>query len=518
MFRIYPAVLILLCSSAAFGQITTAQYDNARTGANTREMVLTPANVNSQTFGKVGTLRVDGDVYAQPLYLPNVGKADAKRNLLFVATEHDSVYAFDADLKSETPIWHRQLIDEARGITTVRDRDVECPFIRPEIGITGTPVIDAKTGTLYVLARSKEHDQFVQKLHALDVATGNEKFGGPIKIETSVIGATRLGQGNVIFDALRENQRAALLLSDGKVYIAWASSCDVGPYYGWVMAYDAKTLKQAGVFNAAPDNGDTGIWQSDAGPAADEHGNVYVVTGNGRFNAAQGGRDYGDTVIKLNFSQGTPKVVDYFTPFNQVTLDREDLDLGSQGPVLLPATRGSTTKAIAVSGKGNGIYVIDQEHMGHFNNDNNSNAIQVLKDTGGCFGAAAYWNQHLFIFCSNEVLKDYRWQNGKLSEKPVAQGPDKFIDPGAVPTVSSNGVKDGIVWVIETKGWRSPDRPSVLRAYDAANVSRELYNSNTARDMAGKTLRFAIPAVMNGRVYIGSKGQVDVYGLLAAKQ
>lgn len=241
------------------------------------------------------------------------------------------------------------------------------------------------------------------------------------------------------------------------------------------------------------------------------------MTGNGKFNVASGGRDYGDSVIKLNFSEGTAKVVDYFTPFNQITLDLHDLDLGSQGPVLLPATRGSTTQALVLGGKGPGVYVIDPQHMGHFNDNNNSHALQVLKDIGGCFGAAAYWNQHVFIFCSNDVLKDYKWENGKLSEQPIAKGTTKFIDPGAVPTVSANGTKDGIVWVVQTKGWRSPDTPSILRAYDAANVARELYNSKSERDMAGNALRFAIPTVMNGRVYIGSKGQVDVYGLLAAK-
>lgn len=270
MLRPFSALLALLCSCAAFAQLTTAQYDNARTGANTHETILTPENVNRESFGKVGTLKVDGDVYAQPLYLPNVGKAGAKRNLLFVATEHDSVYAFDADLKTTDPIWHRYFIDESKGIVTVRDRDVSCPFIRPEVGITSTPVIDRSTGTLFVLARTNENGALMQKLHALDVATGAEKFGGPAQIKASIAGHVEGRAGNVIFDNERENQRAALLLSAGKVYIAWASSCDVGPYNGWVMAYDAHTLEQVGVFNASPDAGDSGIWQSDAGPASDD--------------------------------------------------------------------------------------------------------------------------------------------------------------------------------------------------------------------------------------------------------
>jgi len=509
---------LLLVGGSGFAQITTAQYDNARTGANLHETVLTPANVNKDSFGKVGTLKVDGDVYAQPLYLPNVKTNAGRENLLYVATEHDSVYAFDADLKQDAPVWHRRLIDEKSSARTLRDREVSCPFISPEIGITSTPAIDSASGTIYVLARSFEGSSAIQRLHALDVATGVEKFGGPVKIEASVTGKTRGGSGPIVFDGLRENQRAALLLVDGKVYITWASSCDVGPYYGWVMAYDAKTLKQAGVFNAAPDNGDTGIWQGDAGPAADEQGNVYVVTGNGEFNASSGGRDYGDTVLKLAFRNGAITVADYFTPSNQATLNLHDLDLGSQGPVLLPATKGSKTRAVILGGKGDGVYLLNADNLGKFQRDtNNANALQVLKNIGGCFGAAAYWNQHVYLFCSDEVLKAYSWSNGKLSAEPIGAGTTKFIDPGAVPTVSANDTRDGIVWVVETKGWRSPDKPSVLYAYDANHVARELYNSKSPRDAAGKTLRFAIPTVMNGRVYIGSKGQVDVYGLLAAK-
>jgi hypothetical protein len=311
--------------------VLTSQNDNARTGANPRETTLTPANLNSRQFGKVLSLRVDGDVYAEPLYVPNVPiPGTGRRNVVYVAAEHDSVYAFDADGRTAEPLWHVSFLNSRSGIGTVPATDLSCPFIEPEIGITPTPVIDLNTGTLYVLARTKENrglfkeSAFVHRLHALAITTGAEKFRGPVTI----------GPGG--FNPLKELPRAALLLAGGQVYMTWASSCDEGPYHGWLIAYDAHTLHQTAAFNTSPDESQSGIWQSDMGPAGDESGAVYVATGNGKFDAASGCSDYGDSLLKLEFQGGALTARDFFTPPDEKRLDANDLDLGSGGPVLLP--------------------------------------------------------------------------------------------------------------------------------------------------------------------------------------
>ncbi len=520
-------ILSLAVIVSAAGQVTTSQYDNARTGANLNETTLTPQNVNARQFGKLFSLRVDGDIYAQALYLAGVeipGKG--KHNVVFVATEHDSVYAFDADGQPSTPLWQTSFVNSGTGVSTVPAMAVNCPFIRPEIGITPTPVIDRETGTLYVLARTKESQgvphgsRYVQRLHALAITTGAEKFGGPVEIKASVKGKGAGGSGDQVdFDPLRELPRASLLLANGQVYLTWASSCDVAPYHGWVMAYDAHTLAQTAVFNTSPDAEESGIWQSDTGPAADKDGNVFLATGNGRFDVADSaGRDYGDSVLKLALDKGNLVVRDFFTPFNQKELNADDNDIGSGGPLLLPDQRGPHPHLLMVGGKGGVLYVIDRDRMGHYHSGNDSHAVQVLRISDGIYSAPAYWNQHVYIFAANDVLKDFAVQGGQLSARPVAQATAKFIDPGATPTISANGSRHGIVWVLESKGWRSPDRNAVLFAFDAANVAHELYDSeeNSARDRAGLCLRFNIPTVANGRVYVGAKGEVDVYGLLPA--
>jgi hypothetical protein len=519
-------LIYVLAPGAARSQVLTSQYDNARTGANLYESILTPQNVNSAQFGKVFSFDVEGDVYAQPLYVANVeipGKG--KHNLVFVATEHDSVYAFDADGKSTEPLWRVSLLDAAKGIQPVAAFDVQCPFIRPEIGITSTPVIDLPTGTLYLLARTKERGaggstRFVQKLHALAITTGAEKFGGPVEIGAQAKGEKLLGiKGQVEFDPLRENQRAALLLTAGKVVITWASSCDERPYFGWVMAYDAHTLAQVGVANLSPDAGESGIWQGDAGPAADSDGNIYVITGNGRFTAAWGGLDYGDSVVKLGFTAKGLEVRDYFTPFNQERLNDTDGDFGSGAPLLLPDQPGQHPHLVLAAGKAGIIYELDRENLGKFKAADDSHAVQSVKAGVDSFGAPAYWNGHVYYFLSGDVLRDYRLQNGRLSTEPAAKSSTKFTDPGATPTVSANGTKNGIVWVLSSKTWNGSDLNAGLYAYDAEDVSRELYDSkesqNRERDKAGLALRFAIPTVVNGRVYFGTKNHVEVYGLLA---
>jgi hypothetical protein len=513
---------VLLAPFLIHAQVTTSQYDNARTGANLNETVLTPQNVNVARFGKLFSLKADGDIYAQPLYLPGVeipGKG--KHNVVFVATEHDSVYAFDADGQPSTPLWQVNFLNKDAGVTAVPDRDVRCPFIRPEIGITPTPVIDISTGTLYVLARTKESARYVQRLHALAITTGAEKFGGPVEIKASVKGRGAGGSnGQIEFDPLRELPRAGLLLVKGNVYLTWASSCDVAPYHGWVIAYDAHTLSQTAVLNTSPDAEESGIWQSDTAPAADADGNVFVATGNGKFDvAAAGGRDYGDTVLKLSLSGGNLVLRDFFTPYNQQELNAQDADLGSGGPLLLPDQPGPHPHLLLVGGKAGALYVIDRDHMGKWQPGSDSNAVQVLSIAEGIYSAPAYWNGHVYVFAAHSVLKDYALERGQLSAQPVARGTTQFIDPGATPTISANGSRNGIVWVLRSKGWRSPDTPAVLYAYDAANVAHELYNSeqNSTRDRAGLCLRFNIPTVVNGKVFVGAKSEVDVYGLLPAR-
>jgi hypothetical protein len=505
--------------------IAAAQYDNARTGANLLETILTPQNVNAAQFGHIASFIIEGDVYAQPLYIPYIeipGKGT--HNVLFVATERDNVYAFDADASSTDPLWQVSFLDAAKNITTLSSRDVQCPFIQPEIGITSTPVIDLPSKTIYLLARTKETRNgnaiFRQKLHALDLATGAEKLGGPVTIQASYQGEKSLfSKGLIEFDPLRENQRAALLLAKGNVFIAWASSCDVGPYYGWVMSYDVRTLKQTGVLNLSPTGKESGIWQADAGPAADAAGNVYLITGNGKFTAASGGRDYGDSVVKIALTPNGLAVRDYFTPADQEHLNDTDGDFGSGGPILLPDQPEPHPHLLLAAGKASKIYELDRDNLGHFHPSVDSNAVQVVPAGAQSFGAPAYWNGHVFYFLMNDYLRDYALQNGRLSAQAVARSSTNINDPGT-PAISANGNKNGIVWILSTKVWDGPDRPAVLFAYDAANVSHELYNTtqNPNRDRAGRALRFTIPTVANGRVYVPTKRTIEVYGLLGAKK
>jgi hypothetical protein len=492
-FSVIGAILFLGLMNACSAQVTTSQVDNARSGAYLKETVLTPRNVNAQQFGKLFSLTVDGDIYAQPLFVPGVevpGKG--KHDIIYIATEHDSVYAFDAYGNPSTPLWQVSFLTD--GADTLADRDVECPFIRPEVGITSTPAIDLKTGTLYVLARTKKGHllsagEYHQQLHALAITNGVEKFGGPVEIQASVAGkGDGSKSGNVAFDPLRENPRAALLLSKGSVYLAWGSSCDVGPYHGWVMAYDAQTLKQKAVLNDSPDADDGGFWASDTGIAADKDGNVYAATGNGRFDGARGGRDYGDSLLKLRLDGSGLRIGDYFTPFNADKLNEEDNDLGSGGPMLLPDQPGPHPHLAVVGGKAPLLYLIDRDRMGHFQPDNNNHAVQTIPMRGGIFGSTAYWNQNVYVLSDADVLRDYGLDNGKLVYK--GSGTFSLRDHAATPSISANGDRDGIVWVLSSKGWNSADRTAVLHAADASNVAHELYNSeqNSGRDRAGLAL------------------------------
>jgi hypothetical protein len=518
-----PLYLLLLLGARLLCQVTTSQYDDARTGANLTETILTPRNVNSRQFGKLFAFPVDGDVYAQPLYLPGLDiPGKGKHDVVFIATEHDSVYAFDAAGDPRTPLWKVNFTDPAKGITTVPAADVFCPFISPEIGITSTPVIDVHSRTLYVLVRTSERDtsgkvRAWQRLHALDVLTGKEQLGGPVVIRaattppSSALG--RLFSQEVDFRALHDNPRAALLLVNGIVYLSWASSCDVPPYHGWVMAYDAHTLKQIAVFNASPGTGFSGIWQGDTGPVADERGNVYVVTGNGVFDAASGGRDYGDSILKLALTRTGLVASDYFTPHDQAELNATDGDLGSGGPILVPQP-GSLRHLLIAGGKSGVLYVLDPDHMGKFHAHDDSGALSEMEVKGRIFGAPAYWNGHLYVHPDEGVLTDFAIRDRRLV--PIVQSTSELARAGATPAVSANGTKDGIVWIISSREPGPGNEIAVLHAADGENVSHELYSSaqNPDRDRAGYSRRFVIPLVANGRVYVGTAQEIDVYGLL----
>ena len=495
-----------LRSQAQTVAITTSQYSNARTGANTHEKTLTPANVNAAHFGKLYAVRVDGDVYAQTLYLPQVNvPGKGRRNVLFVATEHDSVYAFDADGTFDVPLWRVSFLNPQAGVVTIRAGESGCPMIRPEIGITSTPVVDATTGTLYVLVRTEEQGRPTQRLHALAVTTGAEKFGGPADIRASG------------FDPMLENPRAALLLAGNTVYLGWGSTCDYGDYQGWLMAYDAHTLKQLGAFNAAPREGLSGIWAGDAGFAADAAGNIFVATGNGKFDVASGGPDYGDSLLKMDLGASGLSVRDYFTPYDNDRLNSTDKDLGSGGPVLLPDQPGAHPHLLIIGGKGATVYVLDRDRLGKFHAEGDSSVLQKISVASELMGAPAFWQNHLFVQSDKDALKDYTFKNGEFSAQPVAQTQATFR-ASATPTVSSDGAHNGIVWTVETRpfGFSNQVPAAVLHAYEAANISHELYNSsqNSSRDGAGPSVRFTIPAVVNGRVYVGAIKEVDVYGPL----
>jgi len=513
-------VALALGASAGAGQVTTSQYDNLRTGATLGEKALTPQNVNEKQFGKLGAFQVDGAVYAQPLFLPAVeipGKG--KHDVLFVATEHDSVYAFDANRPNDPPLWQVSLLDKKRGEETVPASDVQCPFIQPEVGITSTPVIDLQLGTLYVLARTMighffKDNKYFQTLHALAIATGVEKFGGPKQIAASVRGrGDGSKNGEVQFDPLRENPRAALLLANHTLYLTWGSSCDVDPYHGWVMAYDPQTLEQKAVLNVTPNGSEGGIWASDAGLGADADGSVYVATANGTFDAASGGRDYGDSLLRLELKDSSLAVTDSFTPFNQAQLSDADSDLGSSGSLLLPDQPGPHRHLLLQPSKGGMIYVIDRDRMGRFQPQGDA-VVETIRMAGGGYGAMAYWNEHVFFASSDDYLRDYAIENGQLTLK--MRSSIKFENPGATPSVSAGGNKNAIVWAIATKTWNGAERPAVLYAFDGNNIEQPIYTSeqNSKRDRAAMATRFVIPLVVNGRVYFGARGEVEVYGLL----
>jgi hypothetical protein len=541
--------------------------DNASTGQNLGETALTPGNVNPTSFGKLFTSGVDGQVYAQPLVLTGVGitggpQAGTTHDVVFVATEHDSLYAFDDN--NGTLLWHDTLLPSRYGgtVTSVPSGDVNSGDLSPEIGITSTPVIDPSTNTIYVEEKTKEvennNSHYLHWLHAINVGNGAERFVGPTLIadsigDTYVSGPFVKGTstdtpantppgGNVAFDALRQMNRVGLTLVNGNVYIAYASHGDNGPYHGWVLGFSAATLKPTAVFNTTPNASNGGIWQGGARLAADSPGNLYVETGNGIFDTTLDARgfpsmgDYGDSFLKLavdpsstqanqhgNLNGWGLKVVDYFTPMNQDSLNAGDTDLGSGGPFLLPDSAGSSAHLhlLVGSGKEGRIYLIDRDNMGKFD-PNADRIVQELPPAtiSGSFGTGAYFNGQIYYVGGSNIgnppdfAKTFSVSKAKLSTNPTSQGPDTFSFPGNTPTISANGSSNGIVWATDTG-------TNQLRAYDARNLATELYTSDQAannRDQLGSAIKFAVTTVANGHVYVGTgAGATDAlvaYGLL----
>jgi hypothetical protein len=526
---------VLMSVTVVGAQVAVLTYhnDNARTGQNLNETVLTTGNVSPATFGRLFSYPVDGYVYAQPLYMPNVSiPGQGSHNTVFVATEHDSVYAFDADDASVGLLWQVSFIDPANGVTTVPPEDVQSDNIVPEIGITGTPVIDDGSGTLYVVATTKEgadgSPHYVQRLHALDIGTGAEKLGGPIVIgdtifdgnATYVSGPTVPGTGDgsgggqVFFDALRQNQRPGLLLLNGVVYISWASHGDASPYHGWLVGYDAQTLAQVAVFNTTPNGGLGGVWMSGGGLAADSDGAIYLSTGNGTFDVTGSQAPaYGDSVLRLSTGTGVT-VGDFFTPWNQDALAAADRDLGSGGVLLLPDQPGASPHLLVTAGKDGTIYLISRDDLGGYQRCGAScdDVVQVLAGPpiGNCYCTPAYFNNQVYYQGANDVLKAFPLSNGLLSPSPLSESSASVGFPGSTPSISANGSNSGIVWTLQTDGGAA-----ILHAYDALDLSRELYSSDQVpADQLDGAVKFTVPTVANGRVYVGTQGSLTVFGLL----
>jgi len=497
--------------------VATSRNDQARTGQNLSESILTPANVNATTFGLLRVLPVDGKVDAQPLYLSQLVLGSGTHNVVFIATENDSVYAMDAD--TGATLWHTSVLLPGEVPSDTRS----CGQVSPEIGITATPVIDraaATHGVMYVVAMSKDSSSlYHQRLHALDLTSGAELLGGPTEITATYPIA---GGATASFDAGQYDERAALLLSQGVIYTSWTSHCDRSPYTGWIIAYDETTLAQKSVLNVAPNSGGAGpaIWMAGGGPAADSAGDIYLLTANGAFEtalSAQGfpsQQDYGNSFLKLAPAGTTLGVADYFTMWNEVAESNSDLDLGSGGELLLPdlTDDSNTVRHLVVgAGKDGNIYVVNRDAMGKFN----ATANQIWQELdgalpGGVWSTPAYFNNAVYYADVGGTLKAFGIANAKLSSAPTSHTSTSFGYPGASPTISANGTSNAIVWAAENTS------PAVLHAYDATNLARELYNSNQAangRDSFAAGNKFIAVSVADGKVFLGTVNSVGVFGL-----
>ena len=512
--------LTVSSSSASAIDVTTYHYDNLRTGQNTNESTLTTANVNTNSFGKLGEFSVDGRVDAQPLLLSNVAIPNkGTKNVLYVVTEHDSIYAFDADSINSsggTALW---LVSALPSGETTSD-DHGCSQITPEIGITSTPVIDRGRNAIYVVAMSKDSNGgYHQRLHALDLTTGAELFGGPKTVQATFPGdGANSSGGTLTFDPKQYAERAGLLEVKGTIYTAWTSHCDFQPYNSWVMSYNADTLAQTSVLNLVPNGTGGAIWMAGGALGADASGNIYFVMGNGDFDTTLNSNGFpsnsncGNCFAKIS-SSAPLTLVDYFTPYNTVSESDSDTDFGSGGELLLPDVvdgSGNTRHLAVASGKDAAIYVVDRDNMGKFSTAKN-NIYQVISGQlgGGVFSKPSYFNGTVYYGAVGDAIKAFPITSGMLATTPSSRSVHTFTYPGATPVISANGTAAGIVWVVENSV------PAALHAYDATNLANELYNSNQAS--GGKdnfsNNKFITPMVANGKVYVGTSSSVAVFGL-----
>ncbi|HSK45748.1 MAG TPA: hypothetical protein VLA83_17860 [Candidatus Binatia bacterium] len=471
----------------------TWKNGNQRTGLQPNETVLTPTNVNSTQFGEKFSVPLDGWTFAQPLYVAGLTIAGAKHNVVFVATEHASVYAFDADAAGP-PLWKKSFLGP--GITTVQTAVNPLIPVQPEVGITATPVIDANSGTIYALAQTVENGVFMSKLHALDIISGTERPGSPAVLSDPQ------------FVDKQEFERCALLLANGNVYTAFASYGDIQPYKGFIFAFNASTMAKVAVWNVVPTGSEGGIWMGAAGPAADANGNIFVAVGNGTWD---GVNNFGQSVVKLD---PVLHVMDYFAPFNANQLNTGDLDLGAGGVLLVPDQPGAFPHEAVVCGKNEPIFVLNRDNLGKKGDTDNNQIIQSVHDQLGgpglqgadhCFTTAAFFNQTLYFIGNNDVIKAFSLDgsSGKLSLVPTSKGSFIFPFPGGQAVVSSNGTSNGIVWAVDFNFAGS------LHAFDATDVSRELFRSPSI----GQPAKWAVPTVINGKVYVATKSQLVVFGL-----
>jgi hypothetical protein len=497
--------------------VTTYKNDLNRSGENLAESALTLTNVASSTFGLLRLLPVDGRVDAQPLYLSALSAAGGSFNTVFVATEHDSVYAFDSD--SGAVLWQVSLLGTGETPSDARG----CNQVVPEIGITSTPVIDRTAGahgTMYVVAMSLDSSSnYHQRLHALDVATGAELLNGPVEI-SATFPAT--GTATSSFDAKSYEERAALLLSSGTIYTSWTSHCDNAPYGGWIITFAQSTLARNGVLNiAANSSAGPAIWMAGGGPGVDASGNIYLLSANGAFettldaNGFPSNRDFGNSFLKISNAGAGLSVLDFFTMSNEVAESSADMDLGSGGEMLLPDLMDSsnTVRHLMVgAGKDGNIYVVDRDSMGKFNASSNNN-YQTLTGAlpGGVWSTPAYFNGTLYYGDVSGTLKAFAISSARLGTAPQSQSATQFIYPGTAPSVSANGTANAIVWAHENTS------TAVLHAYDATNLAHELYNSNQAaanRDQFGTGNKYITPVIADGKVFVGTTNAVAVFGLL----
>ncbi|MGA2708667.1 MAG: pyrrolo-quinoline quinone [Steroidobacteraceae bacterium] len=534
-------------ASSSGVDVITYHNDNLRTGQNLDEQTLTPLNVARATFGLLLMLPVDGKVDAQPLVLHAITMSDnAVHDVLYVATEHDSLYAFDAN--SGAKLWQRSLLESAELPSDARN----CAQVIPEIGVTATPVIDRAAGTIFVVAMSKDSTgAYYQRLHALNLRTGAEAAQSPVTIAASIpgTGAPATQNGQIVFDPGQYKERAALLLSQGVIYTSWASHCDIENYTGWIIGYMEANLQQAAVFNTEPSGtvgggqGEAAFWNSNSGPSADANGNIYAMTANGDFDTTlnsagfPAGNDYGNSIVRLAAPSGTTMaVLDYFTMFNADAESAVDDDLGSGGLLLLPDqidASGNTRHLAVGAGKDTNLYVVDRDDLGKFNSADNLNAYQFLAaafPSSGCgpgvYGAPVYFNGMVYTEATGDAIRGYKIAAAKLpargtTAQVTTQTSEIFCYPGPALAVSANGSTNGILWAVENSSSQA-----VLHAYDAANLATEIYNSAQAgtRDQFGPGSKFTPPTVANGKVFVGTQadnstsppGQnyVAVFGLL----